>query len=403
MYNLTQRRVVLGVTGSIAVYKAVDLASKLTQADAEVDVVMTPGATKFVSPITFQGVTGRRAYFDMWDQHSDVPEPHVMLARGADLMVIAPATATTIARIALGLAEDMVSLTALATRAPLVVCPAMDSNMYEHPATLTHLETLRGRGVHLVGPEDGRLASGQIGTGRFSDIEKILGGIRYVRGLHGDLTGKKIVVSAGGTHEPIDPVRFVGNRSSGKMGYAIAEAARDRGAQTVLISGPVSLPHPYGIRVIHAARAVEMRDAVLAETADASVLIMAAAVADYQPAEAVGEKIKRQGRDGIELSLVSTPDILASVDPRPGLIKVAFAAESHDLAANARHKLLAKGVDLIAANDILDPASGFGTDTNNVLLIDRDGKEEQLPLLSKYDVGWRILDAVARMMESDSK
>jgi phosphopantothenoylcysteine decarboxylase/phosphopantothenate--cysteine ligase len=401
MYNLTQLRVVLGVTGSIAVYKAVDLASKLTQAEAEVDVVMTPEATRFVAPITFQGVTGRRVYFDMWDQHSDVSEPHVVLARGADLMVIAPATATTIARLALGLAEDMVSLTALATRAPLVVCPAMDSNMYEHPATVVHVETLRSRGVHLVGPEDGRLASGQIGTGRFSDIEKILGGIRYVRGLHGDLTGKKIVVSAGGTHEPIDPVRFVGNRSSGKMGYAIAEAARDRGAQTVLVSGPVSLPHPYGVRVIHAERAVEMRDAVLAETVDASVLIMAAAVADYQPAEAVSEKIKRQGREGIELSLVSTPDILASVDPRPGLIKVAFAAESHDLAANARHKLLAKGVDLIAANDILDPDSGFGTDTNSVLLIDRDGKEEQLPLLSKYDVGGRILDAVVRMMESE--
>jgi len=403
MYNLTQRRVVLGVTGSIAVYKAVDLASKLTQAEAEVDVVMTPEATKFVAPITFQSVTGRRVYFDMWDQHSDVSEPHVMLARAADLMVIAPATATTIARVALGLAEEMVSLTALATRAPLIVCPAMDSNMYEHPATLAHAETLRGRGVHLVGPESGRLASGQTGTGRFSEVEKILGGIRYVRGLQGDLTGKKIVVSAGGTHEPIDPVRFVGNRSSGKMGYAVAEAARDRGAQTVLISGPVSLPHPYGVRVLHAGRAVEMRDAVLAETVDASALIMAAAVADYQPAEAVGEKIKRQGREGIELSLVSTPDILAAVDPRPDLIKVAFAAESHDLAANARHKLLAKGVDLVAANDILDPDSGFGTDTNNVLLIDRDGKEEQLPLLSKYDVGGRILDVVARMMESDAK
>lgn len=402
MYNLSKLNIVLGVTGSIAVYKAVDLASKLTQAEAEVDVVMTPEAAKFVAPITFQGVTGRRVYFDMWDQHSDVSEPHVVLARGADLMVIAPAAATTIARLALGLAEEMVSLTALATRAPLVVCPAMDSNMYEHPATLAHVETLRSRGVHLVGPEQGRLASGQIGTGRFSEVENILGGIRYVRGLHGDLTGKKIVVSAGGTHEPIDPVRFLGNRSSGKMGYAIAEAARDRGADTVLISGPVSLPHPYGVRIVHAERAVEMRDVVLSETADASVLIMAAAVADYQPGEVVGEKIKRHGREGIELSLVSTPDILASVDPRPGLIKVAFAAESDDLAANARHKLLAKGVDLVAANDITDPDSGFGTDTNNVLLIDRDGKEEQLPLLSKYDVAGRILDAVVRMM-TDAK
>jgi phosphopantothenoylcysteine decarboxylase/phosphopantothenate--cysteine ligase len=398
MYNLTDRRVILGVTGSIAVYKAVDLASKLTQAEALVDVVMTPEAAKFVSPMTFLGVTGRRVYSNMWDEASDVAEPHIALARAAELMVIAPATATTIARLALGLAEEMVSLTALATRAPLVVCPAMDSNMFEHPATTAHVETLRSRGVHLVGPEEGRLASGQVGTGRFSEVEKILGGIRYVTGLHGDLAGKKIVVSAGGTHEPIDPVRFVGNRSSGKMGYAIAEAARDRGARTILVSGPVSLPQPYGVRVVGAERAAEMRDAIVAECADADVLVMAAAVADYQPAEAVGEKIKREGRAGLELSLVGTPDIISEVDPRPGFVKVAFAAESHDLAANARHKLLAKGVDLIAANDITDPDSGFGKETNNVLLIDRDGKEDQLPLLSKYDVGGRILDAVLRLM-----
>ncbi len=403
MYNLTDRSVVLGVTGSIAVYKGVDLASKLTQAGALVDVVMTPEAAHFVSAITFQGVTGRRVFHDMWDSHSDVAEPHIALARGADLMVIAPATATTIARLALGLAEEMVSLTALATRAPLVVCPAMDSQMYEHPATQTHLETLRKRGVHFIGPEEGRLASGQVGTGRFSEVEKILGGIRYVTGLHGDLTRKKIIVSAGGTHEPIDPVRFVGNRSSGKMGYAIAEAARDRGAETVLISGPVSLPVPYGVRVERVERASEMAEVVAREVADAEVLIMAAAVADYQPAEAVGEKIKRQGRPGLELSLVNTPDILAAVSPRPGLVKVAFAAETHDLVANARHKLMAKGVDLIAANDVTDPDSGFGTETNRVVLIDREGNEEQLPLISKYDVAWRILDRVAALIEGGAR
>jgi phosphopantothenoylcysteine decarboxylase / phosphopantothenate---cysteine ligase len=226
-----------------------------------------------------------------------------------------------------------------------------------------------------------------------------LGGIRYVLGRDGNLTCKKIVVSAGGTHEPIDPVRFVGNRSSGKMGFAIAEAARDRGADTVLITGPVSLPDPYGVRVLHVERASEMRDAVVSESRDAEAVVMAAAVADYQPAEAVGEKIKRQGRPGLELSLVSTPDIIAEIDPRPGLIKVAFAAESDDLIANARHKLKAKGVDLIVANDITDPGSGFGTETNRVVFIDRDGKEEQLPLISKYDVGWRILDTVAAMLD----
>jgi len=398
MANLRDRKLLLGVTGSIAVYKAVDLASKLTQAGAAVDTLMTPEAAQFVAPVTFQGVTGRRPFSDMWNAGSHLAEPHIALARDADIMVIAPATATTIARLALGLAEDMVSLTALATRAPLAVCPAMDSNMYEHPATQAHLEVLRARGVHLIGPEEGRLASGQFGTGRFSDVEKILGGIGYVLGIGGDLARKKIVVSAGGTHEPIDPVRFIGNRSSGKMGFALAEAARDRGAETVLVSGPVHLPDPYGVRLIRVERAAEMRDAVVAETADADVLVMAAAVADYQTPEALGEKIKRQDRDGLELTLVRTPDILTEVGTRHGFVKVAFAAESHDLLENARRKLEAKGVDLIAANDITEAGSGFGTDTNRVVLLDRDGGQEELPLLSKYEVSCRILDRVAAML-----
>ena len=398
MYNLTDRTVVLGVTGSIAVYKAVDLASKLTQAGASVEVVMTPEAARFVAPITFQGVTGRRPFWDMWDAHSDLGEPHIALARAADLMVVAPATATTIARLALGLAEDMVSLTALATRAPLVVCPAMDSNMYQHEATQAHLEVLAARGVHRIGPEEGRLASGQVGTGRFSEVEKILGGIRYVLGTGGDLTGKKIVVSAGGTHEPIDPVRFIGNRSSGKMGFALAEAARDRGAGVVLVTAPVSLADPYAVRVIRVERAAEMRDAIVAEVGDAQVLIMAAAVADYQPPEAVGEKIKRRDRDTLQLSLVRTPDILAEVGTPPGLLRVAFAAESHDLTANARGKLESKGLDLIVANDITAAGSGFGTDTNRVVILDSGGGEEELPLMSKYEVSWRILDRVAALL-----
>ncbi|MGH8246599.1 MAG: bifunctional phosphopantothenoylcysteine decarboxylase/phosphopantothenate--cysteine ligase CoaBC, partial [Gammaproteobacteria bacterium] len=275
MYNLTDRQIVLGATGSIAVYKAVYLASKLTQAAARVDVVMTPEATKFVAPLTFQSVTGRRVYWDMWDQHQDLSEPHIALARAADLFVIAPATATVIARLALGLAEEMVSLTALATRAPIVICPAMDTNMFEHQATQEHLETLRARGIHVIGPEEGRLASGQTGRGRLTEVELILQGIRQVLGASGDLAGKKVVVSAGGTHEPIDPVRFVGNSSSGKMGFALAEAARDRGAKTALICGPVSLPDPAGVHVTRVRRASEMRDAVVRECADAQALIMA--------------------------------------------------------------------------------------------------------------------------------
>ena len=403
MYNLTDRSIILGATGSIAVYKAVDLASKLTQAGSRVDVVMTPEATQFLSPITFQSVTGRRICWDMWDAHSEVAEPHVALARGAELMVVAPATATVIARLALGLAEEMVSLTALATRAPLVVCPAMDSQMYEHPATQGHVETLRARGVHFVGPEEGRLASGQVGRGRFSEVESIIGGIRYVLGLRGDLAGKKVVVSAGGTQEPIDPVRYVGNHSSGKMGFALAEAARDRGAVVALITAPSALSDPYAVTVQRVRCAVEMRDAVINHCDGADALIMAAAVADYQPAEALHEKIKRQDAEGLTVDLVRTPDILAEVGRPPGLVKVGFAAESHDLLANARHKLQTKGLDLIAANDITAQDSGFGADTNRVILLDRDGGQEELPLMLKYDVAWRILDRVAQIMGAKAK
>ncbi len=395
MYNLTARTIVLGATGSIAVYKAVDLASKLTQAGALVEVVMTPAATRFVAPITFQSVTGRRVYWDMWDANSDVAEPHVALARSADLLAIAPATANQIARLAHGLAEDMVSLTALATRAPIVLCPAMDSNMFDHAATAANLATLAARGVHTIGPDEGRLASGQIGRGRLSEVETIIGGIRYVLGASGDLAEKKLVISAGGTQEPIDPVRYVGNRSSGKMGFALAEAARDRGASVVLVTGPSSLADPFGIQVTRVDTANQMRHAVVAACADADALVMAAAVADYQPAEAIGEKIKRQDREGITLSLVRTPDVLAEVGQRPGLIKVGFAAESQDLLTNAAHKLEAKALDLIVANDIMATDAGFTAETNRVTILDREGAREELPLMAKYDVAWRILDRIA--------
>ncbi|MEX0800991.1 MAG: bifunctional phosphopantothenoylcysteine decarboxylase/phosphopantothenate--cysteine ligase CoaBC [Dehalococcoidia bacterium] len=393
MYNLTDKNVVLGVSGSIAAYKAAGLASKLTQAGAAVDAVLTPAAAKFVSPLTFQSLTGRPAYVDMFDTASGASELHIELARRADVLVVAPASATTIARLALGLAEDMVSLTALATRAPIAVCPAMDPQMYEHAATQGHLQTLRDRGVHIIGPEVGRLASGHSGAGRMSEVDTIMGALRYVLGVGGDLAGKKVVVSAGGTRESIDPVRFIGNYSSGKMGYAVAEAARDRGAEVVLVAGETALPEPYAVRLVPVRRAAEMRDAVLAEAADADVLIMAAAVADYQPAEPIGQKIKRRG-EGLSLSLVHTPDIIAEVARREGLVKVGFAAESEDLLANARRKLDDKGLDLIAANDITAGDAGFGADTNRVTLIDRDG-EEELPLMGKYDVAQRILDRVA--------
>ena len=398
MYNLTDRNIVLGVTGSIAVYKAVDLASKLTQARAVLNTIMTPEASKFVAPITFQGVSGRRPYWDMWDANNDLAEAHIALARQAELLVIAPATATVIARLALGLAEEMVSLTALATRAPLIVCPALDSQMFEHPATQEHLHTLRSRGIQIVGPEEGRLASGQVGRGRLSEVDTIIGWIRHVLGKDGDLAGKKVVVTAGGTHEAIDPVRFVGNSSSGKMGFALAEAARDRGANVVLVSGPSALPDPVAVEIVRVRRAAEMRDAVIAGCADADILIMAAAVADYQPAETVRDKIKRRQSETLSIPLVPTPDILAEVGVRAGLIKVGFAAESQDLLENARQKIEAKHLDLIVANDITASDAGFATDNNRVVILDRGGRKEELPLMPKYDVAWHILDRIVSLL-----
>jgi len=398
VYNLTDRNIVLGVTGSIAVYKAVDLASKLTQAGAVLNTIMTLEASKFVAPITFQGVSGRRPYWDMWDANIDLAEAHIALARQAELLVIAPATATVIARLALGLAEEMVSLTALATRAPLMVCPATDSQMFEHPATQEHLHTLRSRGIQIVGPEEGRLASGQVGRGRLSEVDTIIGWIRHVLGQDGDLAGKKVVVTAGGTHEAIDPVRFVGNSSSGKMGFALAEAARDRGANVVLVSGPSALPDPVAVEIVRVRRAAEMRDAVIAGCADADILIMAAAVADYQPAETVRDKIKRRQSETLSIPLVPTPDILAEVGVRAGLIKVGFAAESQDLLENARQKIEAKHLDLIVANDITASDAGFATDNNRVVILDRGGRKEELPLMPKYDVAWHILDRIVSLL-----
>ena len=373
MYNLTDRSVVLGVTGSIAIYKACDLASKLTQAGAKVDVAMTPEATKFISPITFQSVTGRPTYHDMWDATSEISELHVALARRADIMVVAPATATIMARLALGLAEELVSLTALATTAPLVICPAMDAHMWQHPATAGHLDTLWQRGAEIVGPEEGRLASGQIGRGRLSEVDKMLGAIRRVIGRSGDYIGKRVVVSAGGTREFIDPVRYVGNESSGKMGFAVAEAARDRGADTVLVTAPTALMDPYGVRVLRVTSASEMNAAIAGEAQDAAVLVMAAAVADYQPSEAISQKLKRQDTEGLTLSLARTPDILAGVPRRRGLVRVGFAAESEDLVANARAKVKSKDLDLVVANDITAKDAGFSVDTNRVILLDADG------------------------------
>jgi phosphopantothenoylcysteine decarboxylase/phosphopantothenate--cysteine ligase len=394
--GLAGRRVVLGISGSIACYKAADIASKLTQAGALVDTVMTPSATKFITPLALRSVTGRAVYVDMFDPETDVAEAHVALARSADAVLVAPASATTIARIAHGLAEEMVSLTVLATRAPVLLAPAMDNQMWNNPATVANVETLQGRGIAFVGPGIGRLASGHSGPGRLEDTPVVLGALRALLGRDGDLTGRRIVVSAGGTQEPLDPVRYITNHSSGKMGYAIAEAARDRGATVTLVATPgtAGLEVPYGVRRVQATRTVEMRDAVLEACREADALIMSAAPADFQPLTAAEHKIKKTGA-ALTLELEPTPDILQAVhEAELPVLRVGFAAETRDLIAYAREKLARKGLDMIVANDVTAADAGFGVDTNRVTIVDRDGTAEEWPLMSKSEVAHRLLDRV---------
>jgi phosphopantothenoylcysteine decarboxylase/phosphopantothenate--cysteine ligase len=392
---LEGRRIVLGVCGSIASYKAADVASKLTQAGALVDVILTDAAQQFISPLTFRSLTLREVFTNMFDVESSAAEQHVELARAADVVLIAPASATTLARMAHGLADDMLALTVLATTAPIIVAPAMDGQMWEHAATRANVETLRKRGVVFVGPEQGRLASGRLGQGRLADTDTIIGALRQTLGRRGDLAGRRIIVSAGGTQEPIDPVRFVGNRSSGKMGFAIAEAARDRGADVTIVTGPVALPTPTGVRRIDVTTTAEMASAMRQTTADCHALIMAAAPADFRPANPTDQKIKRTA-EGIAVDLVPNEDILAALHGE--FIKVGFAAETQDVLQNAQAKIAKKGLDLIAANDVTAKDAGFSTDTNRVSLIAADGHIDTLPLLSKYDVGHRILDRVVQLL-----
>ncbi|RLC93905.1 MAG: bifunctional phosphopantothenoylcysteine decarboxylase/phosphopantothenate--cysteine ligase CoaBC [Chloroflexi bacterium] len=393
---LRDKSVVLGVTGSIAAYKAADLASKLTQAGAAVDVVMTRAATEFIAPLTFRSITHRPVSSSMFNAPTEYEIEHIALAERADVIAIAPATADIIARLAAGIADDLLCCTVLATRAPVILAPAMNVNMWENPITQENLERLRARGFRVVEPGYGAMACGATGAGRLADTERILGTIQQVLGSGGDLAGKCVVVTAGGTQEPIDPVRHIGNRSSGKMGYALAEAARDRGAEVTLISAPTSLAEPVGVETVHVQTALEMRQAVLDAVSTADVLIMAAAVADYRPANAGKTKIKKESAADMTLELVRTPDILSEV--KGGLVKVGFAAESEDLVKNAVAKLKEKGLDLIVANDITAADSGFDVDTNRVVLIDGKGNQEELPLLPKPGVAHRILDRVADIL-----
>ena len=392
------KTIVLGITGSVAAYKAVELASKLTQDGARVDVVMTGSAQEFVAPLTFRSVTQRPVVTEMFDLESEFSIEHVSLAERAELVVVAPATANIIAKLAAGIADDILGCTLLATRAPVIVAPAMNVNMYENQATQENIARLKERGYKFVGPATGRLASGAWGLGRFAEIDEILSAIHQVLGRDGDLAGRRIVVSAGGTQEPIDPVRHIGNRSSGRMGYALAEAARDRGAEVVLVSALTALTPPGGVAVVQVQTTLQMRDAVGSAVRQSDALIMAAAPVDYRSASISERKIKR-GMESLTLELVENPDILSEVKGKKGdFIRVGFAAESENLVKNATEKLKRKKLDLIVANDITATDSGFGADTNRVVLIDRSGKAESLPLLTKSEVAHKILDRIVELL-----
>ncbi len=395
------KHILLGVTGSIAGYKSAELASKLTQAGAQVDVILTNAAEKFIAPLTFQSVTARRAYtdHDLWGNEAHVL--HVSFGKTADLLVIAPCTADTIAKLANGIADNLLTVTALAATCALLIAPAMDGGMFDHPATQENLAKLKERGAIIVGPAEGHLASGLTGNGRMIEPAEILGHIRIVLGKNGNLAGKKVVVTAGGTQEALDPVRVITNHSSGKQGYALAQAALDSGADVCLITAPTALTLPVGTRVIKVNSAEEMLNAVLAEEADA--LIMAAAAADFRPKNIALDKMKK--RDGIpQIELEAAPDILKTVassqlSKKRFQIVVGFAAESRDLLENASEKLQSKKLDFIVANDISAEDAGFAVDTNRVTLLFPNGTKEVLPLASKEKVAEKIIEHISRLLE----
>ena len=404
MSILDGKKILLGVSGSIAAYKAADLASKLTQAGSLVDVILTGAAEEFIPPLTFQSLTGRKAHTDadLWGGEAHVL--HVGLGHSADLLVIAPCTANTLAKLAHGQSNDLLSITALAAQCPVMVAPAMDVGMYEHPATQENVRILRERGVYVAGPAEGRMASGLVGRGRMLEPAELLGHIRVVLGREmGALAGKKVVVTAGGTQEVIDPVRFITNRSSGKQGYAVAQAALDAGADVTLISTPTALTMPVGVNSVSVRSAQEMLEAVLAESAGADALIMAAAVADFRPSNVAGNKLKK--RDGIpQIQLEAAPDILGTVASlnsgasRPKVV-VGFAAESRDLLANASEKMTSKKLDMIVANDISSTDAGFDVEENRVTILTPDGVAEKLSLRSKFAVAEEIVVKIAGLLE----
>jgi phosphopantothenoylcysteine decarboxylase/phosphopantothenate--cysteine ligase len=406
--NLAGSRIVLGVTGGISAYKAVEVCRRLVDAGAHVAPVMTEGATRFVGEVTFSALASEPVQTTLWDEAS--PIPHTRLGQEADLVLVAPATARLLAAYAAGLSDDLLTATLLATRAPVIVCPAMHTEMWEHPAVQANLETLASRGVHIVPPGEGRLAGGDVGTGRLAEPADIVAAVGAV--LSGvalaparDLVGVRVLVTAGGTREAIDPVRVISNRSSGKQGYAIADEASARGADVTLVT-TVDRPAPAGVEVVPVVSAADMEAAVMPRAETSDVIVMAAAVADFRPAVVADQKLKKHEFGAVDapvIRLEPTHDFLVDLGAakRPGQVLVGFAAETSDLVANAMDKLRRKHLDLIVANDVAAPGAGFEHDTNAVVLLGADGLRQDVPLCDKRAVARRVLDAVVASRNAD--
>ncbi|SEN16228.1 bifunctional phosphopantothenoylcysteine decarboxylase/phosphopantothenate--cysteine ligase CoaBC [Lihuaxuella thermophila] len=397
---MREKRVVLGITGGIAAFKAASVASQLTQRGADVRVIMTESATRFITPLTLQTLTRHPVAVDTFDERDPAVVSHIDLADHADLFVIAPATANIIAKLALGLADDMLSTTLLATRAPIAIAPAMNVHMYENPVVQKNMETLKKRGVHFIDPGVGQLACGYVGQGRMAEPEEIVSWVENFFAARGALVGKKALITAGPTVEPLDPVRFFSNYSSGKMGYALAAAAREAGAEVTLVSGPVSLDAPAGVTRIEVKSAEEMKNTVLVHLPDADVIIKAAAVADYRPKHVFKQKMKKSA-DELTIVLEKTEDIALEVGrrKRPDQLLVGFAAETEEMERHALSKLERKGMDLIVANDVSKPGAGFGSDTNIVSVYDREGLVISLPRMNKIEVARQIIALIGERLD----
>jgi phosphopantothenoylcysteine decarboxylase/phosphopantothenate--cysteine ligase len=395
--TLEGKEIVLGITGSIAAYKAVELLRELVKAGASVKVVMTQSAQRFVAPLTLATLSKSEVMTDMFTLDYDAKIRHIAATEGADLLLVAPATANTIGKFARGLADDLLTNLFLASTRPVLLAPAMDADMFRHPAVQENLERLRGWGVRVVGPAEGELASGMWGPGRLAEIPEIVRAVTEILEPAHDLAGEVVLVTAGPTHEPIDPVRFLTNRSSGKMGYALAQEAAGRGARTILVSGPTALPAPGGVEFIQVETALQMRTAILDHLPKATIVLKAAAVSDYRLSKPSKLKLKKSDESHF-LELVPNPDILKEIGPQKGTrIVVGFAAETGDLVRHAERKLREKNLDLIVANDVTWEGAGFSHDTNHVIMIDLYGEIEEVPLSSKRHVARRILDRVAQL------